>query len=135
MYIYALLIREPSFPLIFWVPSQSYIILVIRRSANINKFFDRYSKPFDISFGFFFEIFYFHFSVSLIFLFAFSSGARRLVDVMDVRTQKAIVMTMKDWCRYYNSPVRDRLLNVISLEFSHTKLDNYVESPTIVRKI
>lgn len=51
---------------------------------------------------------------------------------MDVTTQKDIEMTMKDWCRYFENPNRDSLLNVISLEFSHTRLENYVESPTLV---
>ena len=51
---------------------------------------------------------------------------------MDVQTQTAMEMTMKDWVKYYENPVKDRLLNVISLECSHTKLDNYVEQPAIV---
>lgn len=62
-------------------------------------------------------------------------GSRRILDVMDVTTQKDIEMTMKEWTHYYENPVRDRLLNVISLEFSHTKLDSMVESPTIVRQV
>lgn len=62
-------------------------------------------------------------------------GSRRILDVMDVTTQKDIEMTMKDWCRYYENPNREKLLNVISLEFSHTRLENYVESPTVVRLI
>ncbi|XP_015787809.1 lysine-specific demethylase 2A [Tetranychus urticae] len=62
-------------------------------------------------------------------------GSRRILDVMDVTTQKDFEMTMKEWCQYYENPVRDRLLNVISLEFSHTKLDSMVESPTIVRQV
>jgi len=62
-------------------------------------------------------------------------GSRRQIDVMDVNTQKNIVMSMKEWQKYFDDPVRDRLLNVLSLEFSHTKLDNYVQSPTIVRQI
>ena len=43
-------------------------------------------------------------------------------------------MTMKSWTDYYNQPPekRSQLLNVISLEFSHTALERYVESPTIV---
>lgn len=60
-------------------------------------------------------------------------GHQRIIDVMDVRTQKNIEMSMKDWCKYYESKDRDRLLNVISLEFSHTKLDELVEAPLIVR--
>lgn len=51
---------------------------------------------------------------------------------MDVNTQKNCEMTMKEWQRYYDDPVKDKLLNVISLEFSHTKLENYVKSPAIV---
>lgn len=62
-------------------------------------------------------------------------GSRRVLDVMDVTTQKDIEMTMKDWCKYFENPNRDKLLNVISLEFSHTKLENYVESPTVVRQV
>ncbi|XP_005090385.1 lysine-specific demethylase 2A [Aplysia californica] len=62
-------------------------------------------------------------------------GSRRILDVMDVNTQKAMEMSMKDWVKYYENPERDRLLNVISLEFCHTRLENYVESPTLVRQI
>ncbi|ESO95380.1 hypothetical protein LOTGIDRAFT_52553, partial [Lottia gigantea] len=62
-------------------------------------------------------------------------GNRRVLDVMDVNTQRGMEMSMKDWVRYYENPERDRLLNVISLEFSHTRLANYVESPTLVRQI
>lgn len=62
-------------------------------------------------------------------------GSYRILDVMDVNTQKNIQMTMKEWQQYYDNPNKDRLLNVISLEFSHTKLDNFIQSPDIVRKI
>jgi F-box/leucine-rich repeat protein 10/11 len=51
---------------------------------------------------------------------------------MDVNTQKGIEMSMRDWVQYYENVERSKLLNVISLEFSHTKLENYVESPTLV---
>ncbi|XP_035899887.1 jmjC domain-containing histone demethylation protein 1 [Anopheles stephensi] len=62
-------------------------------------------------------------------------GSRRLLDVMDVNTQKNVEMTMKEWEKYYEDPEKTKLLNVISLEFSHTKLENYVQSPAIVRQI
>lgn len=62
----------------------------------------------------------------------FFSGSRRILDVMDVATQKNSEMTMKEWEKYYNDPRKDRLLNVISLEFSHTRLENYVKRPNIV---
>ena len=59
-------------------------------------------------------------------------GSRRMLDVMDVTTQKGMEMSMKEWVRYYENPERQRLLNVISLEFSHTRLENYVEQPMLV---
>uniref|UniRef100_A0A8D9A856 [histone H3]-dimethyl-L-lysine(36) demethylase n=1 Tax=Cacopsylla melanoneura TaxID=428564 RepID=A0A8D9A856_9HEMI len=64
-----------------------------------------------------------------------SVGSRRALDVMDVNTQKNVEMSMKEWQRYYEDPDKDRLLNVISLEFSHTKLENYVKQPSVVRQI
>ncbi|XP_022188601.2 jmjC domain-containing histone demethylation protein 1-like [Nilaparvata lugens] len=62
-------------------------------------------------------------------------GSRRKLDVMDVNTQKNFEMSMREWERYYNKNDRDRLLNVISLEFSHTKLEHYVQAPSVVRQI
>ncbi|XP_026815605.1 jmjC domain-containing histone demethylation protein 1 isoform X3 [Rhopalosiphum maidis] len=62
-------------------------------------------------------------------------GSRRMLDVMDVNTQKNFEMTMKEWTKYYEEPVKDKLLNVISLEFSHTKLENYIKRPNIVREL
>ncbi|KAG1701334.1 Lysine-specific demethylase 2B [Nymphon striatum] len=62
--------------------------------------------------------------------------SRRVIDVMDTETQTDTQMSMKEWCKYYeNKEQRTRLLNVISLEFSHTRLENYVESPTVVRQV
>ncbi|KAL0117142.1 hypothetical protein PUN28_010170 [Cardiocondyla obscurior] len=62
-------------------------------------------------------------------------GSKRVLDVMDVNTQKNEDMTMKEWQKYYEDPNKERLLNVISLEFSHTKLENYVQSPALVRQV
>ena len=62
------------------------------------------------------------------------TGSRRMVDYMDGKTQKGDNMTMKDWVTYYNKKERSRLLNVISLEFSTTRLENYVEQPEVVSK-
>uniref|UniRef100_A0A4W5PMF3 [histone H3]-dimethyl-L-lysine(36) demethylase n=1 Tax=Hucho hucho TaxID=62062 RepID=A0A4W5PMF3_9TELE len=61
-------------------------------------------------------------------------GSRRMIDVMDVSTQKGIEMSMAQWRRYYETPPsqRDKLYNVISLEFSHTKLENLVQRPASV---
>nr|XP_019589576.1 PREDICTED: lysine-specific demethylase 2B isoform X2 [Rhinolophus sinicus] len=61
-------------------------------------------------------------------------GSRRVVDVMDVNTQKGTEMSMSQFVRYYETPEaqRDKLYNVISLEFSHTKLEHLVKRPTVV---
>ncbi|NXY38607.1 KDM2A demethylase, partial [Pomatorhinus ruficollis] len=61
-------------------------------------------------------------------------GNRRIVDVMDVNTQRDIEMSMAQWARYYETPEeeREKLYNVISLEFSHTKLENLVQRPATV---
>ncbi|CAK6976118.1 lysine (K)-specific demethylase 2Aa isoform X2 [Scomber scombrus] len=61
-------------------------------------------------------------------------GSRRMIDVMDVSTQKGTEMSMAQWTRYYETPPsqRDKLYNVISLEFSHTKLENLVKRPSTV---
>ncbi|XP_078410325.1 lysine (K)-specific demethylase 2Bb isoform X15 [Cetorhinus maximus] len=61
-------------------------------------------------------------------------GSRRIVDVMDVSTQKGIEMSMSQWVKYYETPEmeREKLYNVISLEFSHTKLENLVKRPNVV---
>ncbi|XP_056295326.1 lysine-specific demethylase 2A [Pseudoliparis swirei] len=71
------------------------------------------------------------FSVSDVKLFV---GSRRIVDVMDVNTQKGIEMSMSQWRRYYETPPseREKLYNVISLEFSHTRLENLVKRPASV---
>lgn len=62
-------------------------------------------------------------------------GSKRVLDVMEVNTQKNLQMTMKEWQEYYEDPKKKKLLNVISLEFSQTKLENYVQSPSIVRQL
>lgn len=62
-------------------------------------------------------------------------GSRRVVDVINCDTQKNESMTMRDWQRYYEGKDRSRILNVISLEFSNTKLDSHIISPRIVRQV
>ena len=56
-------------------------------------------------------------------------GSRRVLDVMNVNTQTNCTMTMKEWHKYFETPPESRrdLYNVISLEFSNTKLDNQVK--------
>ncbi|XP_077943964.1 lysine (K)-specific demethylase 2Bb isoform X4 [Gasterosteus aculeatus] len=64
-------------------------------------------------------------------------GSRRSVDVMDVSTQKGSEMSMSQFARYYETPEeeRDKLFNVISLEFSHTKLESLIKRPTVVDQV
>ncbi|KAK2909075.1 hypothetical protein Q8A67_004912 [Cirrhinus molitorella] len=74
------------------------------------------------------------FSVNDVKLFV---GSRRMIDVMDVATQKGTEMSMAQWRRYYETPPsqREKLYNVISLEFSHTKLETLVKRPSTVDMI
>ncbi|MGH0173305.1 UNVERIFIED_CONTAM: hypothetical protein FKN15_065093 [Acipenser sinensis] len=62
-------------------------------------------------------------------------GADKEIDVIDVSRQADCKMKLGDFVRYYNSPERDKVLNVISLEFSETRLSNLIETPKIVRKL
>uniref|UniRef100_H3CUL0 [histone H3]-dimethyl-L-lysine(36) demethylase n=1 Tax=Tetraodon nigroviridis TaxID=99883 RepID=H3CUL0_TETNG len=64
-------------------------------------------------------------------------SSRRSVDVMEVSTQKGTEMSMAQFVRYYETPEeeRDKLFNVISLEFSHTKLENLIKRPTVVDQV
>ncbi|KAJ1095060.1 hypothetical protein NDU88_000231 [Pleurodeles waltl] len=62
-------------------------------------------------------------------------GADREIDVIDVTRQADCKMKLGDFVKYYNSPSREKVLNVISLEFSETRLTNLVETPKIVRKL
>lgn len=59
-------------------------------------------------------------------------GSRRKVDVMDTLTQASSSMSLGQWSKYYQSQPRHRLLNIISLEFSCTKLDPLVQAPQVV---
>jgi len=63
-------------------------------------------------------------------------GNRRILEVMNSATQVNAEMTMKDWEDFFMDPDRDgTLLNVISLEFSQTKLEPYVVAPRVVRQV
>ncbi|XP_078523655.1 lysine-specific demethylase 2B isoform X7 [Lissotriton helveticus] len=61
-------------------------------------------------------------------------GSRRNVDVMDVNTQKNVDMSLAQFVRYYETSEmeREKLYNVISLEFSHTKLEKVIKRPTVI---
>ena len=63
------------------------------------------------------------------------AGHSRMIDVMDCSSQEALTMRLDQFCKYYEDHAlhKDkRQLNVISLEFSHTRLDPLVEAPKVV---
>uniref|UniRef100_A0A7M5WSM2 Uncharacterized protein n=1 Tax=Clytia hemisphaerica TaxID=252671 RepID=A0A7M5WSM2_9CNID len=62
-------------------------------------------------------------------------GSMHELHVIDVARQEDLRMKMREWTEYYNSPVRGKVLNVISLEFSKTNMAELVEAPEIVRNI
>lgn len=62
-------------------------------------------------------------------------GSRRKVDVIDTLTQDSFTMSLGQWTKYYETFPRKKILNVISLEFSCTKLDPYIQAPKIVRDV
>ncbi|XP_028669182.1 histone lysine demethylase PHF8 [Erpetoichthys calabaricus] len=62
-------------------------------------------------------------------------GADKEIDVIDVSRQADLKMKLGNFVHYFNRPNRDKVLNVISLEFSDTRLSNLVETPKIVRKL
>ncbi|XP_049623161.1 histone lysine demethylase PHF8 [Suncus etruscus] len=62
-------------------------------------------------------------------------GSDKEIDVIDVTRQADCKMKLGDFVKYYYSGKREKILNVISLEFSDTRLSNLVETPKIVRKL
>jgi len=51
---------------------------------------------------------------------------------MELHSQDTHTMTMSQWTKYFELQPRQQVLNVISLEFSHTELDPLVQPPTLV---
>ncbi|KAK7867815.1 hypothetical protein R5R35_008260 [Gryllus longicercus] len=62
-------------------------------------------------------------------------GPDREVDVIDVTRQADVRMKLQDFVDYYLNPQRLKILNVISLEFTNTRLATIVEAPYIARKL
>ncbi|XP_005452285.1 lysine-specific demethylase phf2 isoform X2 [Oreochromis niloticus] len=57
------------------------------------------------------------------------------VDVVDVTKQTDSKMKLKEFVDYYYSTNRKKVLNIINLEFSDTRMNSIVESPQIVRRL
>lgn len=62
-------------------------------------------------------------------------GSLRELDVIDVSRQDDLKMKMREWVEYYETFPRQSVYNVISLEFSDTKLSNLVHPPSVVREM
>ncbi|XP_060226839.1 histone lysine demethylase PHF8-like [Meriones unguiculatus] len=62
-------------------------------------------------------------------------GSDKEIDVIDVACQANCKMMLRDFVKYYYSEKREKVFNVVSLEFSNTRLSNMVEMPKIVRKL
>ncbi|MFH4979909.1 hypothetical protein AB6A40_006618 [Gnathostoma spinigerum] len=64
-------------------------------------------------------------------------GGEEVVEVIDVRTQDSYILTLNDFVEYYlkKEEDRDELLNVLSLEFTGTALEEEVQGPSVVRDI
>lgn len=60
-------------------------------------------------------------------------GEKEDAPVLDVLSQREVVpkWTVRDWVKYFKTPheARTRVLNIISLEFSHTSLAQHVRAP------
>uniref|UniRef100_A0AAR2K189 Lysine-specific demethylase 7A n=1 Tax=Pygocentrus nattereri TaxID=42514 RepID=A0AAR2K189_PYGNA len=62
-------------------------------------------------------------------------GGHKVIDVIDVARQADSKMRLKEFVKYYYSPQRPKVLNVISLEFSDTKMSDLVVVPDIAQKM
>uniref|UniRef100_H2Y539 [histone H3]-dimethyl-L-lysine(36) demethylase n=1 Tax=Ciona savignyi TaxID=51511 RepID=H2Y539_CIOSA len=62
-------------------------------------------------------------------------GSRRMVDVMECKTQRALEMSMRDFEHYFQGTERKYIYNVISLEFSQSKLESLIQRPKVVDEL
>ncbi|MCJ8742946.1 hypothetical protein PDJAM_G00088040 [Pangasius djambal] len=63
------------------------------------------------------------------------SGGDKVIDVIDVARQADSKMKLREFVKYYYKPERPKVLNLISLEFSDTKMAELVEVPKIAREM
>ncbi|TRY92405.1 hypothetical protein DNTS_007191, partial [Danionella cerebrum] len=62
-------------------------------------------------------------------------GANKVIDVIDVARQADSKMKLGEFVKYYYQTERPKVLNVISLEFSDTRMSDLVAVPDIARKM
>ncbi|KAM4569331.1 lysine-specific demethylase 7A [Odontesthes bonariensis] len=62
-------------------------------------------------------------------------GGDKVIDVIDVARQADSKMKLSEFIKYFTKPHRPKVLNLISLEFSDTKMAELVEVPDVARKM
>ncbi|XP_046729162.1 lysine-specific demethylase 7A isoform X2 [Silurus meridionalis] len=62
-------------------------------------------------------------------------GGEKVIDVIDVARQADSKMKLREFVKYYYQPERPKVLNLISLEFSDTKMAELVDVPKIAREM
>ncbi|XP_063303676.1 lysine-specific demethylase 7A [Pelobates fuscus] len=62
-------------------------------------------------------------------------GGDKIIDVIDVARQADSKMKLRNFVNYFMNPDRPKVLNVISLEFSDTKMAELVKVPDISKKL
>ncbi|XP_056281338.1 lysine-specific demethylase 7A [Pseudoliparis swirei] len=62
-------------------------------------------------------------------------GGNKVIDVIDVARQADSKMKLSEFIKYYTNPHRPKVLNLISLEFSDSKMSKLVEVPDVAQKM
>ncbi|KAM8973475.1 lysine-specific demethylase 7A isoform 1-T1 [Pelodytes ibericus] len=62
-------------------------------------------------------------------------GGDKIIDVIDVARQADSKMKLRNFVNYFMNPDKPKVLNVISLEFSDTKMAELVKVPDISKKL
>uniref|UniRef100_A0A1A8LRF1 Jumonji C domain containing histone demethylase 1 homolog D n=1 Tax=Nothobranchius pienaari TaxID=704102 RepID=A0A1A8LRF1_9TELE len=62
-------------------------------------------------------------------------GGGKVIDVIDVARQADSKMKLSEFIKYFTKPHRPKVLNLISLEFSDTKMSELVEVPDVAKKM
>ncbi|KAM6895640.1 lysine-specific demethylase 7A [Xenentodon cancila] len=62
-------------------------------------------------------------------------GGDKVIDVIDVARQADSKMKLSEFIKYFTNPQRPKVLNLISLEFSDTKMSELVEVPDVAQKM
>ncbi|XP_076015017.1 lysine-specific demethylase 7A [Genypterus blacodes] len=62
-------------------------------------------------------------------------GGDKIIDVIDVARQADSKMKLSEFIQYYTKPHRPKVLNLISLEFSDTKMSELVVVPDVAQKM